>query len=220
MARELTVPFGDANLAGHVPTLASVRMRVRARRDVLVLHDEEVPLRVRVVRGEHGPRRRGVLVPAVRDADEPLHVLVPRHVVRVDVHGEDVAVGPDGVQEERQRHRVGGHRGEVGRHRDAPPVRAEHRVVHVPGDVVPAPDHPHHRPGRHVHQVDGEVARVEAVVALRRVRRPVPVRREHDPLPVRRPLAVRVRPLAGGHPRHRRLAAILAFSGVGVLHYV
>lgn len=64
---------------------------------------------MRIMRREHGPGRSGVLVSAVRDAHELVQVLVLRHVVRVDVDGEDVAVGPDGVEEDRQR-RVGGHR--------------------------------------------------------------------------------------------------------------
>ena len=98
------VPFRNADLASHVPTFTSIRMSIRACRCVLVLHDQEVPLPLgmRVMRREHGPGRSGILVSAVRDAHEPVQDLVLLHVVRVDVDGEDAAVGPDGVEEGRR----------------------------------------------------------------------------------------------------------------------
>jgi len=137
---ESAAPPGDAEVSGHVPAPTVVRVRVGgARRRVRVLH-QHVPLRVGVVRGEHRPRRRRVLVPAVRHPVEVLHVLVLARVLRVDVHHEDVAVGPHGVDEERQRDGSTDTEARSAVTAMAPAVRAEHRVVHVPGQVVPTPD--------------------------------------------------------------------------------
>jgi hypothetical protein len=65
----------------------------------------------------------------------------------------------------------------------------------VPGEVKPAPDRPYHRAAADVHQVDSEVPRVQAMVALGCVGRLVAVRCEHDQVPIWRPLAVRVDPV-------------------------
>lgn len=88
------VSFRNANLTSHVPAFTSVRVSIWACRGILVLHDQKVPLCMRVMCREDGPSRSRVLVPAVRHPDEPLHVHVLFHVIRIDVNREDVAVGP------------------------------------------------------------------------------------------------------------------------------
>jgi len=217
----LAAPPLDGEVSCHVPSLSPVSVQVRAGRLELAAGVHHAPLLVGVDGAERGPRRRGVLVAAVRDAVVLLDVLVLGDVVLVaEVDGEDVAVGPDRVQEDGHGHGLGGDGGEVGREDDAAHVRAEHRVVDVPGEGGRALDHAHrhgHLAGLDVpgaHQVDGEAASVEGG---ERVRGVVAGGGEGDPVAAGGPAAVGVHPLAVGEPRHRALAEL---ADVGVVHDV
>lgn len=112
---------------------------------------------MRVMGREHRPGRSGVLVSVMRDAGKLLHILVLLHVVRVDINSEDVTIGPHRVQEDWRRHWISGHHSEVRCQGDALPIWTEDWMVHVPGEIIPAPDYPHHRAVDCIYQVNNEV---------------------------------------------------------------